>query len=107
MDLMERMGGNKLGPVTGGRIILRLLFFTAETGTLAGWFIFTGGASDNIYYRGILMEPFNILLPFAYGSFFGLPVVSFFIRRSDGTLAKIGFGTFFGILLLVAAFQLF
>lgn len=77
----------------------------SRDGTVAGWFIFTGGLDIEMYYRGIMVEPFATLLPFAIGSFFTLPVVSFCLRRSDNHFANIGFVTFFGVLALVAIFR--
>jgi hypothetical protein len=81
------------------RRLLRLLFFAAESGTVAGWIILTG-VDAPAHSRGILVHPFPAFEIFWYVSFLTLPVASFGLLSSDRRLGNVGLGTFFGTLIL-------
>jgi hypothetical protein len=99
-----RLGAEESFDVISARGILRVLFFGAMTGSLAGWVLFTALDVD-LFYRGILTESGKLVLLLAAVSFFLLPLVSIGLRGSDRGLANIGFGTFFGVLLLTLVFR--
>jgi hypothetical protein len=103
---MGEVNGSTVAKMPTGRRIFRALFFAAESGTLVAWVICTG-ADVEMYYRAILMDRFKPFAAFALLCLFLLPIASFYLRRTDPRLARIGFATFFGILALLAVFQLF